>query len=121
MTTITVSIPHQPDWRILFQKRDVAWLWGGQVVAQAGDKPGTMAPLGLVKNLMARVFGAFHSGVTAWAVMGRTLYGWITDTFHASASLFGALRLVAAAITAALISGCQRLNRTPTTRHGRSR
>ena len=63
MTTITVSIPHQPDWRILFQKRDVAWLWGGQVVAQAGDKPGTMAPLGLAKNLMARMFGAFHSGV----------------------------------------------------------
>ncbi|MGZ8394425.1 MAG: MFS transporter, partial [Nitrospira sp.] len=75
------------------------------------------------KNLMARVFGAFNSGVMACAMLGMTLFGWIADTFGASASLFGigAVHLGAATITAALIPWCRRLARTPATRQGVSR
>ncbi len=121
MTTITVSMPHLADGRTLSQNRDVAWLRRGQVISQTGDGLSTMAPLRPPKNLVARVFGAFNSGVRPWAVIGITLYGWIADSFHAGASLFGALHLVSATVTPTLIAGCQRLARTPTTRHGRSR
>lgn len=74
-------------------------------------------------NLMARVFGAFNSGVMACAMLGMTLFGWIADTFGASASLFGigAVHLGAATITAALIPWCRRLARTSATRQGVSR
>ena len=121
MTTITVSIPHLADWRTLFQNRDVVWLRRGQVISQTGGGLSTMASLRLPKTLVARLFDAFNSGVRPWAVIGMTLYGWIADTCDTSASLFGALHLLVATVTTSLITGCQRLARTPATRHGRSR
>ncbi len=63
------------------------------------------------KNLMARVFGVFNSGVMACAMLGMTIFGWVADTFGASASLFGiaAVHLGTATITAGLIPWCRRL------------
>ena len=72
------------------------------------------------KNLMARVFGLFNSGVMACAMLGMTLFGWIADTFGASASLFGigAIHFGAATVTAGLIPCCRRMAENPATRGG---
>ena len=64
------------------------------------------------KPLMARVFGAFNSGVMACAMLGMTIFGWMADTFGAGASLFGigVVHLGAAMLTIGLIPWCRRLN-----------
>lgn len=75
------------------------------------------------KKLMARVFGAFNSGVMACAILGMTLFGWMADTFSASASLFGigAVHFGAATITAGLMPWCRRLADRHSIRQGVAR
>lgn len=75
------------------------------------------------KNLMARVFGVFNSGVMACAMLGMTIFGWVADTFGAGASLFGigAVHLGAALITAGLIPWCKRLAGSGTAANGVAR
>ena len=41
------------------------------------------------KDLLARVFGVFNTGVMAFAMLGMTVFGWAADTFGPVISLLG--------------------------------
>jgi MFS family permease len=41
------------------------------------------------KDLLARVFGVFNTGVMAFAMLGMTVFGWAADTFSPVISLLG--------------------------------
>ena len=64
------------------------------------------------KDLLARVFGVFNTGVMAFAVLGMTVFGWAADTFSPVISLvgIGVVTLVTGVMAGLLASWCQRLS-----------
>jgi MFS family permease len=61
------------------------------------------------KDLLARVFGVFNTGVMAFAMLGMTVFGWAADTFSPVISLLGigAVTLVTGVIAGLLASRYQ--------------
>ncbi|HJR77752.1 MAG TPA: hypothetical protein VJ805_12285, partial [Nitrospiraceae bacterium] len=61
------------------------------------------------KDLLARVFGVFNTGVMAFAMLGMTVFGWVADTFGAVISLvgIGVVTLVTGVMAGLLASWCQ--------------
>jgi DHA3 family macrolide efflux protein-like MFS transporter len=64
------------------------------------------------KDLLARVFGVFNTGVMAFAMLGMTVFGWAADTFGPVISLLGigVVTLVTGVMAGLLASWCQRLS-----------
>jgi hypothetical protein len=61
------------------------------------------------KDLLARVFGVFNTGVMAFAMLGMTMFGWAADSFGPVISLvgIGVVTLVTGVMAGLLASWCQ--------------
>jgi MFS family permease len=65
------------------------------------------------KEILARVFGVFNTGYLAFAMLGMTLFGWLSDAYDPALSVagVGVVSVASGLFTFAMLPWCYRYAR----------